>query len=320
MKEIGGYIEMSKGREIEYHKNAIALNSGRSCIEYLIRAKKIKKMFIPYFLCSSIRGLCEKCGCEYELYNILRDFTPDLNVVPKENEYILVINYYGQITEKTIDDIKTKYQNIIVDNTQDFFRMPQDNTDTIYSCRKFFGVPDGAYLYSNSFIDDEVETDISYQKMQFLMGRLELGAEEFYPEYVKNNSTFAKENMKYMSVLTHTLLGNEDYNFVKNKRTENFEFLHSKLENKNKLKLIVPNGPFMYPLLLENGEAVKRKLIEKKIFVPTLWPAVFDVCKDESVESYYSKNIVPLPIDQRYGIEEMKYILEVLRNVLSKRN
>lgn len=320
MREIGGYIEMNRGRGIEYHKNAIALNSGRSCVEYLIRAKKIKKLYIPYFLCSSIRGLCEKCRCEYELYNILSDFMPDLKVIPKENEYMLVINYYGQITEKAIAEIKAKYKNIILDNTQDFFRMPQDNTDTIYSCRKFFGIPDGAYLYTDSFIDDEIETDVSYDKMRFLMGRLELGAEKFYPEYVENNSKFSKENIKYMSVLTHTLLGNEDYDFVKSRRTENFEFLHSKLEGKNKLKLMVPNGPFMYPLLLENGESVKRKLIEKKIFVPTLWGAVFDVSKPDSIESYYSKNIVPLPIDQRYAIEEMKYILEVLNNVLSERN
>lgn len=320
MREIGGYIEIGRGRGAEYHKNAVALNCGRSCVEYLIRAKKIKKLYIPYFLCASVRNLCEKCGCEYELYNITNDFIPDLKKIPKENEFVFVINYYGQLTKKTIGEIKGKYKNIIMDNTQNFFGMPQDGIDTLYSCRKFFGVPDGAYLYTDSHLDDELETDVSYGKMQFLLGRLELGAEKFYHEYVENNSKFAKENMKYMSMLTHTLLGNEDYDFVKNRRTENFKFLHNELKSKNMLNLIVPDGPFMYPLLLENGEFVKSKLIEKKIFVPTLWPAVFDVADQNSIESYYSKNIVPIPIDQRYGTEEMKYIVEVLSNVLSERN
>lgn len=38
---------------------------------------------------------------------------------------------------------------IILDNTQSFFQKPISGIDTIYSCRKYFGVPDGAYLSTN---------------------------------------------------------------------------------------------------------------------------------------------------------------------------
>ena len=68
----------------------------------------------------------------------------------------------------------------------------------------------------------------------------------------------------------------------------------------------------MYPLYVENGRELKKKLIENKIFVPTLWGDVFDVASPNSVAWDYAENIVPLPCDQRYGIEEMDYIVNII--------
>lgn len=49
MKEIGGYIEMEHYNLPMLHDRAIALNCGRNCLAYLIRAKEIKK-----FCCQNI--------------------------------------------------------------------------------------------------------------------------------------------------------------------------------------------------------------------------------------------------------------------------
>lgn len=32
--------------------------------------------------------------------------------------------------------------------------MPVENVDTLYICRKFFGVADGAFLYTDSFSNE----------------------------------------------------------------------------------------------------------------------------------------------------------------------
>jgi len=317
MREIGGFIEISESRGEEYHTDAIALNCGRSCLEYLIRASNIKRLFIPYFLCASARNLCKKCNCEFEFYNIDNNFKPIINRIPGNDELIVIINYYGQLEEGYIQELKQKYKNVVIDNTQAFFLKPSKKIDTFYSCRKYFGVPDGAYLYTNDVYDDTIEKDISYNRMNYLLGRYELGPQKFYSEYVENNSHFVNESIKYMSKLTSNLLRNEDYDFVKNRRSQNFEFLHKNLSSINQLKLKPYDGPFMYPLFLENGNIVKDRLIANKIYVPTLWPATFDVAAENSVEWNFAKNIVPLPIDQRYGIDDMKYMLGVLKDVLS---
>lgn len=63
---------------------------------------------------------------------------------------------------------------------------PISGIDTLYTCRKYFGVPDGGYLYTNRHSDIILEQDESYNRMEFLMGRFEKSANEFYNDYRNN--------------------------------------------------------------------------------------------------------------------------------------
>ena len=64
----------------------------------------------------------------------------------------------------------------------------------------------------------------------------------------------------------------------------------------------------MYPLLLKNGAEIRSRLQQMKIYIPTLWPNVLEWCGADETEYYMAKNILPLPIDQRYGEMEMEVI------------
>ena len=44
---IGGYFELELPCFPEYHAKAIALNSGRFCLEYILRCRKYKKVYVP---------------------------------------------------------------------------------------------------------------------------------------------------------------------------------------------------------------------------------------------------------------------------------
>lgn len=149
--------------------------------------------------------------------------------------------------------------------------------------------------------------------MHFLLGRYERSANEFYGEYVANNKLFAHEPVKRMSKLTHNLLRGINYDAVGKKRQVNFTFLNEALKDINKLKLRVPYGAFMYPLLVENGMEIRKKLQLMKIYIPTLWPNVLDKCKHYTLEYKFVADILPVPVDQRYGVEDMKYLVEVIQ-------
>ena len=74
MKEIGGYFGLEEFCGREYYQGLVAVNNARNALVYLIKAKSIKKLFVPYFLCDSVSSVCEREGCVYEYYCIDEDF------------------------------------------------------------------------------------------------------------------------------------------------------------------------------------------------------------------------------------------------------
>ncbi|MBR2954891.1 MAG: hypothetical protein IKC21_01855 [Ruminococcus sp.] len=311
MREIGGYFELDKYSMPMLHEGAIALNCGRNTLAYLIEAKGIEKIKVPKFLCDTVREVCEKEKISISFYSITRDFLPE-ELTLEADEWLYLVNFYGQLDNDTIRDYVEKYERVIVDHAQAYFQMPLENVDTLYTCRKFFGVADGGILYTDTKLDREIPQDESFDRMGFVLGRFERSASEFYAEAASNNDFFADEPIKLMSKLTENLLHGIDYEAVKQKRTRNFEILHEAFGKINPLKLTVPQGAFMYPLYLEKGGEIRRKLQAKKIFIPTLWPDVFEHCDESELEYDYAKNILPIPVDQRYDEEDMKYIIKAV--------
>lgn len=311
-KEIGGYIELDTYRGKMLYDDALKLNCGRNALEYLIRTKNIKKMYVPKFMCNSNDEILKKMNIECHYFSIDNNFRPHIEN-RAEDEWIYLVNYYGQLSNEYIQSLGN---NIIVDNAQAYFQEPIKDYDTVYACRKFFGVTDGAIVYTDGVIEG-MKQDESFESMHFLLGRYERSASEFYSEYVDNNERFFDKELKIMSKLTENLLHAIDYEFVKNRRTENFTYLHEVLGAINKLDLTVPTGAFMYPLYIENGAEIRKMLQAKKIFIPTLWPDVFHLCDEDELEYDMAKNILPIPVDQRYEIEDMKYIIEEVRKCIN---
>lgn len=315
MREIGGYIELEHNRGTLFHEGAVALNCGRNCLSYLAKAKKIKKLLLPRFLCDSVQKLCDREGIKTETYEIGENCLP-VSVRPEEGSVLYLVNFYGQLDNDKIKEYRDSFGEIIVDNAQAYFQKPLDGVDTLYTCRKFFGVADGAFLYTDKALSEELQRDESFDRMSFLLGRFERTASEFYADYASNNGLFKNEPLKRMSALTENLLRGIDYEFVKNRRTENFAYLHEKLGKTNKLNLKIPEGAFMYPLYIENGAEIRKALQQKKIYIPTLWPYVFELCGENDREYKMAQNILPLPVDQRYNTEDMEYMTAFIEKYL----
>lgn len=307
MKEIGGYIEFEQYHQSMLHESALRLNCGRNCLALLIRARKISKIVFPYLMCDSCDRIFKEQNISVRYYHIGWDFKP-VDVELEDDEWLYLVNYYGQLSNEFIQEMIDAHVRVIVDNTQAYYQPPICGVDTIYTCRKFFGVSDGAFLYTDQVVDVPMERDESFERMNFLLGRFERTAAEFYPEYVANNQIFEGEPIKAMSKLTENLLRGIDYEYVSKKRFENFQFLHQKLESSNVIRLKVPCGPFMYPFYSENGAAIRKELQKKKIYIPTLWPNVLESCVSCDLEYRLAMNILPLPCDQRYDIEDMNYL------------
>lgn len=311
MNEIGGYIELDTYTGPMLHDDGIKLNCGRNALAYLIEAKSIHKIWMPRFMCDSCNRVLKDRNVEVAYYSIGMDFRPKIK---NWDGWLYVVNFYGQLTNEYLSSLG---KNVIVDNAQAYFQEPIPGIDTLYTCRKFFGVADGAILYTDKTIPVS-QQDESFERMRFLLGRYERTASEFYQEYVDNNHYFESEPIKNMSRLTENLLHGIDYEFVRKRRTENFTFLQKNLGSINKLTLQIPDGAFMYPLYVDNGAQIRKELQKQKIYIPTLWPAVFGICGETELEYDMAKNILPLPCDQRYSMVAMFNAVKALLIELTK--
>ena len=314
MKEYGGYFQLDLPNGKEYYSDFIALNTGRNALKYLIEARDIRKIHLPVFLCSAVRQACAEMQIEIEYYTIdehLRPQLEDIQINDKKNEYIYIVNYYGQISRTEILKWKKKYENIILDCAQDFFFVPIEDVDTLYTCRKYFGVTDGAYLHTKVSLKRELEVDYSYDRVQYLIGRYEKSASEFYSTYLSNESLIEKLPLKAMSKLTHGLLKLVNYDEIILQRNRNAEYLHRRLRDSNGLNIKVRNGMYMYPYKCKDGDNLRTVLQQKKIYIPTLWKDTFDI-RDTIVEKELVLDILPIPLDQRYSVEDMKMICDII--------
>ncbi len=313
MKPIGGYFELETSNGVEYHQDAIRLNTGRHALEYILRAKSYIKVYVPYYTCDVISEPIRRLDIEIEYYKIDKSFRPIFKFSKvKENEVFLYTNYYG-ICSKQVGEVISQSINIIIDNAQSFFSTPIKRIDTFYSARKFFGVPDGAYLYTNKKLTNQFESEDATNRFEHLIKRVEKTPEEGYPAFKKNDSSFKDAKIKLMSKFSKKILKGIDYESAIKKRKNNFQYLHKYLSEFNKLNINLEDEdvPMVYPFLKYNN-GLREYLIRHKIYVPLYWPNVLENTPKISVEYNLSKYIFALPIDQRYNNEDMDYIIKTI--------
>lgn len=308
-RPIGGYFELELPVFQEFHGHAIALNSGRSCLEYLLRCRNYKKVYVPYFTCDTVIEPISRLGIVHEFYHIDRNYRiidlPHLN----EDEALLYTNYWG-LQQNYCEILVSLYgKHLILDYTQAFYCKPICGIDTFYSCRKYFGVPDGGYLYTDTKVEMDLQQDESYMRMDSLLKRIDLSPEDGYEDFRRVSLMFHGMSIKKMSKFTKRMMNSIDNNRVAWQRIENYNYLRRNLGGS---ELNYGDIPMVFPYFSELGSSLREYLISNKVFVARYWPNVTEWCTDESEEYWMTNHLLPLPIDQRYGRTDMQRIVMLI--------
>jgi hypothetical protein len=311
MKELGGYFELELNKGKAYHSDAIALNSARNCLKYIIQAKKPTKVYLPAYCCDSLIEPLISEKIDYEFYHIDSNFELSQTIELQEHERLIYINYFS-LKSNYIEQLTKQYgKSLIIDNTQAFFEMPLNGIDTFYSPRKFFGVADGGYLYTDNKLAISLEQDNSASKFTQLIGRYEQTASEFYADFQSAENALIDETIKTMSKLTQGILNSLDYEKIALKRQRNFWALHAMLSDVNQFKNFEQADfvPMVYPFKTQESE-LRTRLIRNKIYVAQYWADASNRLKQEEQE--FINNMIFLPIDQRLDLSELIRVREVV--------
>ncbi len=314
----GGFFDMPGFSQIE-------LDSGRSALQYICEIDRYRRIWLPLYNCPLVTKRLEKTNIEIKHYNISKDFKPQVNIADfMEGDLFCFINYWGCMEDELISEIagwqNTTPVDVVIDNIPAFFFPPINDVYNIYSCRKFIGVPDGAYIVYNGHAAEMIrdghalEKCISYMRYYYLLKAVECGSNDAYQDYLESERAITERNEPYeMSELTRRVLAAVDYAGIKDQRRENFMKLHDVLGATNQLRLnSKTQTPSVYPYLFENRE-LRDRLIENRIYVSRQWKHVMTEGRANSFEKRIAEYMIPLPIDQRYTLEDMEYIADMVK-------
>lgn len=313
MGPIGGYFELELGVSEGIHPDGLCLNSGRNCFGYLLARGAVRHVYMPKYTCAVMLDTLTRMGISYSFYSLDRDLHIAGAVRVGVSERILYTNYFGVMDEYS-DSLVGRYgDRLIIDASQALFFGPSAGTNIFYSPRKFVGVPDGGILYPHGAGEQELPADRSCDRFNHLIERIDAGAEHGYPTFRRNDASLVGQPVLRMSNLTRRLLGSIDFEAIRARRLENFEFVRSALGETNRLFLEGPtSGPMVYPYW-SSDPTLGQRLIDHGIYVATYWPGVSERCGEGDIERDLVSHLVALPIDQRYGPEQMRRLVDVVR-------
>lgn len=318
-------------------KNYCLFDSGRSALRAVVDKLSDSYILIPEYICESVIKCFPKDKIVfYKLRDNLQIDEEDLIDKINSNVSAVYINhYFGTVqnfdTLNAILKQKEKHGfKIIEDTTHSIFSNKQTIGDFCFaSLRKWFAIPNGGVLYSNSdlinrFCFDKICRSKDNKKMYAMMlktlylnGQLycNLKYREIFKECEKNLDE--QKDIKRISDVAEFLLGCFDVGEMIEKRKQNYKYIKSELDCigvKQVCEFSKEDCPYTIPILVPNRDDFRKYLSANNIYCAVHWP--FDGFKSDErpLTSKLSDNIISLPIDQRYGEEEIEYLLKVIKD------
>lgn len=327
--EYGGCLHFELGMSItdgyfkKYNNQRIDVDSGRSALQYIIENYNFKRIWLPVYNCPLVgKRISEVGDIEIKWYNLENDFSPQIsNERFCVGDALLWVNYCGIMPASLIDKVANMQKEIpvkiIIDNIQAYFSEPRMDVLNIYSCRKFLGVPDGGHIIGNDIKIKELLRYSTADNYLYLLKAIETGSNSVYGDYQISEKRFSEANIVYgMPLLTERVLSNINYENVIARRKANFIELHLRLQDSNRLIIDTSTiTPSVYPYLTSDGE-LREKLLDNSIYISRFWKHVLTNEFSNLFERDLAEYLIPLPIDQRYNIEDMDYIADKVIELL----
>ena len=307
-----------------------AYSSGRAALyqilRYLKQEKRVKRILLPDYLCSSVLVPVKALALDYCFYPIGADLKLEQEAFRssyKNDDAVLAINYFGllDLTEQIayIRELDEKAI-IIEDDVQAYYEFKKALGDVDFkftSLRKTFAVPDGGLVKTNHPLSKN-ETPNTFGQYKAAAGLLKSMREgnfndQIYLEMFEKGEDLIDSELECgMSRIAEKLYSIVDEERVKVRRLNNSRYLVAELEKKGirpVLPLFDDHVPLFIPIYLENRDEVRRRMFQHEVFCPVHWPT--DGLTIKRGEEMASKEL-SIIIDQRYGRNDIDLILSLL--------
>jgi len=330
-------------------------SSGRDSLRLIIRVLNLTErdeVLLPSYLCGDILIPFEEEGVNFSFYKVNKDLRVDISDIEgritKKTKAIMAIHYFGYpqrieelrrlceeqslcLIEDTVQSFLSKYNGEFLGSVGDL---------AFTSFRKYLPVLDGSLVLINAegINSNNLKwanpslTHALYLCLRYLgmsSKNLHLKA-HIVPEplFLWLFAMADKALNKYpkpakMSHSSTRLLCRLDFGDVITRRRANFQYLldnwHFDMIQPLFHELPADVCPLGFPVLASDRDYVKQELVKRGVYPPIHWNLPSDIDKEEFKTSWeISREILTIPVDQRYEPKDMDYILWQIEGIEGK--
>lgn len=317
------------------------LLSGRTALEYIIRdiifTRKINSVLMPSYCCYTMLEPFIRHGVDVRFYDVFFDGKCLCIKMPKPKEYeaVFLIKYFGyqRTYELDTEELKRMKNIIIEDRTHSWLNKIEQIYDySFISYRKWTGVGSIALAekregkfsiplpkrINNQY--EDLKNRAEFLKTEYI--EKEKGEKEKFLELYKKSEESLKEYVDCIpSYKSMYKLCNLDLEKIVNARRQNALWLLQEIKNISGIipifeKIEASDVPLFVPVLIEPNkrDKIRKYLISKDIYCPIHWPLSQFHKLEEKNKLIYEMEL-SLLCDQRYTIDDMKKIVNALKNI-----
>lgn len=336
---IGGMFDLqvmptSEGVPLPFLKDqSIFLTNARSGIWLLVQHLLPGCVWMPSYLCPSMLDAVDPRVAQIKLYEV--DY--NLAVASSEwiesvqpNDVVVFIDYFG-FTYDPVCAARVKERGawVLEDASQALLseEIGRFSDFTVFSPRKFVGIPDGGILTLNCEIGLQVDAleaapaewwlkafVASVMRREFdLYGGSRQWFELFQQTEADSPIGFYAMSELSRMILLHSI----DYPMIAQQRCRNYEVLVNALSDlalfPNLPSHVVPLG---FPIRVRERDEVRRALFAHEIYPPVHWSLEGAVPESYRGSHKLAAEIMTLPCDQRYNSNDMERLAQLVRGAL----
>lgn len=345
MREYGSEFDYTVNQRVVQNKwtafrNFHLLRCGRDAVfaaATVLKERGIENVMVPALSCHSMYEGFVHCGLNVTFYPLDTQFNPKLTDGKQSGKHaILFMLYYGVTDLEFVQRLIREHKECIsiVDIThsvwdQTVYALQADVL--IGSMRKSVGVVNGGIFLSDRFAVQAKQgtnefTEFRTRGFQIKNSYNETSDPEqkfaYRTLFAEAERSLDRQNGVYCadpeSVETMMSVNAEE---LRRKRFANFKHLARLLAQDDSVKPLcgqLPETavPFSFPILVEDQLKLQTELARLGVYAPVLWP-IDDRAKAAcEFSKTVSENMLSLPVDQRYTIEDMNVIYQRLKQAL----
>lgn len=315
MKIIGGFFELEApaAAPAAHHEGGSRLTSGRAALGAILDQLRPRRLHVPFWVCDKVLTPAHERHMPCVAYALDRRLEPSGAPPARDGELLLYVDYFG-LKDRTALRLAAE-RPVVLDDTQAYFARRPPGVWAFNSIRKYFGVPDGAFLFGPSLpVAPPPRTDVP---CDHLVLRRDGQQERAFAAFQANEAAITTAVLG-MSETSARLLAGVCHPQVAAARRQNFLRLQRALGAHDELALpLEPDAvPFFYPLL-PSRTVDKTPLHRQGIFVPTFWKSC--AARPEpgfAWERQLCERLLALPVDHRYDERDMDRVARAVLALL----